>query len=406
MPDIVVLVIAAVAAVIVAAVGAALVLRRGTPDQGLVLMQQQLDALRGQVGQSLEATARTLADRTESLQAQMTGRLDEVARVVAERLADQARTVNDRLGEQAQVLQRVNDSLGQRLDANLQMVGQRFSETATLVTSVREKLTGLEEAATRIFEVGKDLASLQDLLQPPKLRGGVGEVLLENLLRDRLPEARYTMQHRFRNGTAVDAVIRLEDRLVPIDSKFPVEGFQAVMRAQTDDDRARARREFLRQVQGHIKSIADKYILPAEGTFDFALMYIPAEHVYYEAVVRGDEAGSVYAYAMERHVIPVSPTTFYAYLVALVYGLKGLQVEREAAQIRAGLAQLAAGFDRVRDPLAKLGEQLRRAQNNYDAATKAMDRFGDRLQSLSGVALPEHEPQVLPLAPGPEDSGD
>jgi DNA recombination protein RmuC len=405
-PDLALVVVIAAAVAAAAVVVALLLLRREAPGQSLLLMQQQLDALRGQVGQSLEATARALAERTDSLQAQVTGRLDEVSRAMSERLAEQARVVNDRLGEQAQVLQRVNDSLGQRLDANLQMVGQRFSETATLVTSVREKLTGLEEAATRIFEVGKDLASLQELLQPPKLRGGVGEVMLENLLRDRLPEARYEMQHRFKNGTAVDAVIRLEDRLVPIDSKFPVEGFQAVMRAQTDEERARARREFLRQVQGHIKSIAEKYILPAEGTFDFALMYIPAEHVYYEAVVRGDEAGSVYAYAMERHVIPVSPTTFYAYLVALVYGLKGLQVEREAAQIRAGLAQLAAGFDRVRDPLAKLGEQLRRAQNNYEAAAKALDRFGDRLQSLSGVALPEHEPQALPLVSSTEASSD
>lgn len=386
-----VLLVAAVAAAVVAAIAVALLRRREPSEAGLLLMQQQIDALRVQLGQSLDATARAVAERTEGLQMHVSARLDEVGRAVGERLA-----------ENAQVLHRVNESLGQRLDANLQMVGQRFSETATLVTSVREKLTGLEEAATRIFEVGKDLTSLQELLQPPKLRGGVGEVLLENLLRDRLPEARYEMQHRFRNGTAVDAVIRLEDRLVPIDSKFPVEGFQAVMRAQTDEDRTRARREFLRQVQGHIKSIAEKYILPAEGTFDFALMYIPAEHVYYEAVVRGDEAGSVYAYAMERHVIPVSPTTFYAYLVALVYGLKGLQVEKQAAEIRAGLAQLASSFDKIRDPLAKLGEQIRRAQVNYDQAAKALGRFGDRLQDLSGAALPEHEPQALPLGDAPD----
>jgi DNA recombination protein RmuC len=387
-----VLLVAAVTAAVVGALAVGLLLRRREPSEaGLLLMQQQIDALRVQLGQSLDATARVVAERTEGLQTQMSTRLDEVGRAVGERLA-----------ENAQVLHRVNESLGQRLDANLQMVGQRFSETATLVTSVREKLTGLEEAATRIFEVGKDLTSLQELLQPPKLRGGVGEIMLENLLRDRLPEARYEMQHRFRNGTAVDAVIRLEDRLVPIDSKFPVEGFQAVMRAQTDEDRGRARREFLRQVQGHIKSIAEKYILPAEGTFDFALMYIPAEHVYYEAVVRGDEAGSVYAYAMERHVIPVSPTTFYAYLVALVYGLKGLQVEKQAAEIRAGLAQLASNFDKIRDPLVRMGEQIRRAQVNYDQAAKALGRFGDRLADLSGVALPEHEPQVLPLEDSPD----
>jgi DNA recombination protein RmuC len=374
---------AVVAAVVVAAVAGR---RREHPDAALVLMQQQIEGLRTQVGQSVEVTSRAVSERTDALQMQVSARLDEVTRAVGERLA-----------ENAQALRNVGDTLGSRLDANLQMVGQRFTETAGLVTAVREKLTGLEDAAARIFEVGRDLASLQEILQPPKLRGGVGEVLLENLLRDRLPEARYEMQHRFRNGTVVDAVIRLQERLVPIDSKFPLEGFQAIARAESDDERARARREFLRQVQGHIKAIADKYILPSEGTFDFALMYVPAENVYYEAVVRGDEAGGVYAYAMERRVIPVSPTTFYAYLVALVYGLKGLQVEKEAAQIRSGLAQMATSFDRVLDPLEKLGEQLRRAQKNYDDAAKALERFGTRLQDLSGVSLPEHEPQALPL---------
>jgi DNA recombination protein RmuC len=383
-----VMVIVAAGVGIIAGVLAVVVLgrRRADAESGLGLIQQQLDALRGQVGQSLETSARSLGDRTEALQVQLSTRLDEVTR-----------QVNERLAEGTTAMQRTNDSLGQRLDTNLKMVGDRFNETSRLVTSVREKLTSLEEAATRIFEVGKDLSSLQDILRPPKMRGGVGEVLLEGLLRDRLPDARYTMQHRFRNGTIVDAVIHLQDRLVPIDSKFPIEGFQAALRATSDEERARLRREFLRGVQGHIKAIADKYILPGEGTFDFALMYIPAENVYYEAIVRGDDADSVYTYAMERRVIPVSPTTFYAYLMALVYGLKGLQVEKQAAQIQAGLAQLAASFERVREPLKKLGEHIRRVQNNYDDASRAFDRFGDRLQGVSGVSLPEHQPQELPL---------
>ncbi len=390
MSEIVTLIVIAAAAAGAATLAVMLVLRRPpAPDQGLLLMQQQVDALRGQVGQSLEATTRAVTERTDSLQAQVSARLEDITRTVSERLADNT-----------QALQRVNDSLGQRLDANLQMVGQRFSDTAGLVTSMQEKLTGLEEAAARIFEIGKDLASLQEILQPPKLRGGVGEVLLENLLREILPGAHFEMQYRFRNGTMVDAVIRLEGRLVPVDSKFPLEGFQAIARAETDEERNRARREFLRQVQGHIKTIADKYILPDEGTFNFALMYVPAESVYYEAVVRSDDAGSLQAYAWERHVMPVSPTTFHAYLLAIVHGLKGLQVERQAAQIREGLARLALDFDRIRQPMTTLGNQLRNAQANYERATRALDGFGDRLGGLSGVSLPSGEPQALPLELG------
>ncbi len=387
MPELVILVVIAVAAAVAAAavVMAVMSRRPKESDAGLLVMQQQLDALRGQVSQSLDATTRAVAERTGALQTQVGTRLDEVTRAVGERLA-----------ENVQALQQVNAALGQRLDANLQMVGQRFTETSGMVTTVHEKLKGLEEAAGRIFELGKDLTSLQEILRPPKLRGGVGEVLLENLLQNGLPQGNYEMQYRFAGGTVVDAVIKLGGRLVPVDSKFPLESFYAVLRSESDDDRARARREFMRTVQAHVKAIADKYILPGEGTYDFALMYVPAENVYYEAVVHGDEAG-LFTLALDQKVIPVSPTTFYAYLVALVYGLKGLQVEKQAAQIREGLAHLAQDFTRVRDPLERLGEQVRRAQNNYGLAEKALERFGDRLQALSGVSLPEHEPQILPL---------
>lgn len=377
---------AIIAAITIATVGLAalaiwlLVARRQvTADSSLFLVQQQLDALRGQLGASLEGNARALTERTEGLQTQLSARLQEVTRAV-----------NDRLAENSQTLHKVHEALGTRLDTNLQMVGQRVSETV-------DKLRDLEVAAGRIFELGKDLTSLQEILQPPKLRGGVGEVLLENLLRDRLPQAQFTMQHRFSNGTSIDAVIRLDEHLVPVDSKFPLEGFRAMLRAGSDDERAKTRREFIRQVQGHIKTIAEKYILPGEGTFDFALMYVPAENVYYEAIVQGDEAEGLYAFAMDRRVIPVSPTTFYAYLVALVYGLKGMQVERQAATIRQGLAHLALEFERVRQPLDTLGQQIRHVQGNYDKATRALDRFGDRLEVLSGVTVTEPEPLLLPL---------
>lgn len=364
------LVVTAVAAAVLAAVLAVLASmvfqrRREAPGGGVLLLQQQLDALRGQMAQ----------------------RLDEVGRTVSERLA-----------ESAQMVQRANESLGQRLDANLQMVGQRFTETTGMVTTVHERLKGVEEAAERIFDLGKDLASLQEILQPPKMRGGVGELLLENLLANMLPQGVFETQYRFADGTVVDAVIRLGGSLVPVDSKFPLEAFHAILRSDSDEERARSRREFDRQVQVHVRSIAEKYIQPQEGTYDFALMYVPAENVYYEAVMRGDEAGALYALALSKKVIPVSPTTFYAYLTALAYGLKGLQVERQAAKIREDLTHLAMDMERIRDPLVRLGTQLRHSQNNYELLRRAMDRFGDRLGSLGGVPLPEETGDALPPA--------
>ncbi len=389
---IVMVLLGVVAGLVLAAAVALVARRRPETEPGLLLMQQQLDALRAHMGQTLEGTSQVIAGRTDALQTQVNTRLEEVTRAV-----------NERLTESAQTLQRVNETLGERLDANLLMVGQRFTETSELVMTVREKLGGLEKAADRILDVGKDLTSLQEILQAPKLRGGLGELLLENLLRDRLADGQFQMNYRFSSGAVVDAVIHVGERLVPVDSKFPLEGFKAILSSTTDDDRGKARRDFLRQVQVHIKTIADKYVLPGEGTYDFALMYVPAENVYYEMVVRGNEDGGLYPLAMERHVIPVSPTTFYAYLAALVYGLKGLQVEKQAALIREGLGHLAMDIERVREPLAKLGEQVRRAQINYDQTRRALERFGDRLGALSGVSLVEPEPQVLPLGDGTED---
>lgn len=381
MTDLTGLAIVALAAAGAGAIVAALLARRRPEaDSGMALLQQQLGELRGQMVSSLDGTTRTLAERTEALQSLLDGRIEAVTR-----------TVNERLAENAEAMRRVSEGLGQRLDANLQVVGQRFTETSGMVTDVREKLKGLEEAAGRIFELSKDLASLQEILRPPKLRGGVGEVLLENLLGNGLPHGQYEMQWRFSTGNTVDAVIRLAGKLVPVDSKFPLDGFYAITRAQSDDERAKARREFLRQVAGHVKVIAEKYILPEEGTYDFALMYVPAESVYYEAVVRADDSAGVYGYALSQKVIVVSPTTFYAYLVALAYGLKGLQVEQQAEQIREGLAHLTLDIERIRDPMGRLGNQLRHAQGNFDLARRAMDRFGDRLANLSGQTLPESD---------------
>lgn len=339
------LVVVAAVAAVVAALAVLLLRRREAPGAGLLLLQQQLDALRGQIARSLDDVGRTV---------------------------------------------------GERLDANLLMVGQRFTETASMVTAVHERLKEVEDAADRIFNLGKDLTSLQEILRPPKMRGGVGELLLENLLRDWLPSGAFETQYRFADGTVVDAVIRLGDSLVPVDSKFPLESFNEILRTDSEEERTKARREFDRQVQVHVKAIAEKYIQPHEGTYDFALMYIPAESIYYEAVMRGNEGSALYALALSKKVIPVSPTTFYAYLVALAYGLKGLQVEKQAAQIREVLAHLAVDIERIREPLGRLGTQLRNSQNNYELLRRALDRLGDRLGSLGGVSPSEGPGDALP----------
>ena len=277
------------------------------------------------------------------------------------------------------------EGLDQRLSAGLSSVQQTmntsFTSTAETMRNVGQQLGKLDASSQQMLEVGKNIGQLQDVLKPPKMRGGFGELLLENLLRQILPSENYDFQYRFRNGEMVDAVIRLGNGLVPIDSKFPMESFNRVAAAQTDEERASLRRGFMRDVRTHIDAVA-KYIVPDEGTFEFALMYIPAEGVYYETFSRDDaasEGDGPCAYALGRRVIPVSPNSFYGYLQAIVLGLKGLRVEERAREIIDHLGRLNSEYGRFREEFGVLGTHIGHAKSKYDELDKRVGRLGDRL---------------------------
>lgn len=297
------------------------------------------------------------------------------------------RALHERLEEQRRSLQERMDRMDGRLDQSLENTASRMKE-------IGEELRGMRDSATQILDVGRSISSLQDILRPPKVRGGLGEMLLARLLEQILPQANYRLQHRFRSGEAVDAAIDLGLALVPVDAKFPMESFARMSAAGSEEERSRLRRDFVKAVKGHIDSVA-KYIRPDEGTFDFALMYVPAENVYYEMIVKGEgetDAG-VQEYALERRVIPVSPNSFYAYLRAIVLGLRGLRVEREAQQILGHLGRLRGDFGRFRGEFEVLGRHLTNARNKYDDLDRTVERFGDRL----ALQLKGEEPEQLTL---------
>jgi DNA recombination protein RmuC len=255
------------------------------------------------------------------------------------------------------------------------------------VGDVRERLGQLVEATKRLEAVGATVAEVQQLLKVPQLRGTLGEVWLEELLRQIFPGSLFKTQHAFRSGERVDAVILVGDRLVPVDSKFPLEACQRML-AAAPADADRERRAFRRSLRARIDEIADKYIRPDEGTFEFALMYIPAENVYYEAVVRGEELEgdeSVVGYALRRKVIPVSPNTFYAYLAAILHGLKGLEVEKQARQILESLGGLQQQFGRFEDAYRLVGKHLEHAVRQYAEADRQLGGIRDRFESITGI---------------------
>lgn len=252
----------------------------------------------------------------------------------------------------------------------------------------------LSKATQQMMDVGKTISSIEDLLKPPKLRGGLGETLLERLLSQILPPQHYELQHRFKDGEIVDAVINIGKRLVPVDSKFPMESFRRMLEGEDENSTQKERRSFIKAVKKHIDSVSQKYILPDEGTYDFALMYIPAENIYYETIIKDEQGEELYPYATERHVIPVSPNSLYAYLQVIVFGLKGMRIEEQAKVIMEHLARLKNEEDNFRQDFEVLGTHLKNARNKFDDADRKLARFEDKLLDI-GTAhtteLPEGE---------------
>jgi DNA recombination protein RmuC len=338
-----------------AAVVAALVLRRvwaprpPMPDAGLTLLQNQVHAAVQQTAQQMDALRLTVGESMQALSGQVT-----------------------------QALASAQTTMSARLDS-----------TARVVADVRQQLGQLEASSRRITELGKDIAELEQILRPPKLRGSLGELFLAELLAQILPSEHYRLQHAFRGGEVVDAVIRLRAGLVPVDAKFPLENFKRIFSAASEEERKAAKRGFVKDVRGHIDDIAAKYIRMDEGTFDFALMYVPAENVYYETILKDDEFGgelALFSYALKKRVIPVSPNSFYAYLQTIILGLKGLRVEERSREILENLSRLQREFDSFAEAFRLVGQHLDNSMKKFSEAQRRFERIGAKVEQMDGLA--------------------
>ena len=283
---------------------------------------------------------------------------------------------------------------------SLQEQSRFYQKSQQMLTDVHQKLGSLEQASKQIQELGKDIVQLQDILKAPKLRGGLGEYFLEDLLRQVLPEKNYETQHRFRDGSAVDAVVKMGDRIVPIDSKFPLESFQRLLQADNETEKTAQKKEFIRSVKKKIDEIAGKYIKEDENTYNFAMMYIPAENVYYEVIITDnlkDKKYQISDYAMQRRVIPVSPNSLYSYLMAIVLGLKGFKIEQQAKVIMNELSKVQSGFSAFFGDFSMIGKHLKNASTKYDESMKKAQRFNERVSEITGVKteLTESDAKII-----------
>jgi DNA recombination protein RmuC len=331
--------------------------------------------------------SRESASRIDRLLAE-TARAREASQSVDRRFDELRRAMEERVGGVEQCL-----DLGQR------SLAEHLGKSGHLLREVGEKLGRLHETSQKIEKLAGEVTRLEDLLKPPKLRGTLGEMFLEQALAQVLPPGAYASQHPLGDGVVVDAVVFLQDRIVPVDSKFPLENYRRAREVEEEGEKRRARQQFARDVRRHVDSIAEKYIRPASGTCDFALMYIPAEAVYAE-ILADEEDGALADYAIGRRVIPVSPRLLYAYLSTVAMGLRGIELQENAREVHRNLAELSRLWERAGAPLEKLGSHLSNAQKQYEETSRAFERLAARLETIAEKAEGEiGAPAVAPPLP-------
>jgi DNA recombination protein RmuC len=326
--------------------------------------------------------------------------LSAVRQEVQSSLAAQGQAVTAQINNLVQAMTQQLGQVRQELQSGVASTGQLASDAqrdvAQRLQSSTDALLQMSQKIGEVHQTSQDLSkatqTLQSVLGGAKTRGTLGEVTLERLLGDALPQGAYSTQYRFAStGAVVDAIVHSGERKLTIDSKFPLEAYRRLV--EFGDE---ARRDFSLAVRRHADSIAEKYILPAERTYDYALMFVPSEGVYYELLMTQDaKYGRLDEYCREKRVFPVSPNTFYACLSALAMSLQGQKIEENARHLLAGMAGLKKQFESFADVYEKIGTHLRHSQQCYEEADSRLTRARNSLEQMSQGALPAAEAKAL-----------
>jgi DNA recombination protein RmuC len=301
------------------------------------LLNKKLSNLQGGSNETLIEWLKSMQDSINNTNKSMTDTTSNVVRT----LQENSRQLNDRLDKAAIAIRDVNKGIGE------------------------------------MSEIGRSMRDLQDFLKSPKLRGNIGEEVLKDLISQTFPKNSFHIQYQFRSGEKVDAAIKTDAGILPIDSKFPMENFQKMMKASNQTEKDAYKKEFARDVKKHIDDIARKYILPEEGTMDFCLMYIPSEPVYYEVADNPD----LLDYARRKRVYSVSPTTLYAHLQVILLSFEGKKIESKSREVFALLRGLKVDYDKINESMAVLGKHIGNSSTQFNNVVTSFQRIGKKLDT-------------------------
>lgn len=289
-------------------------------------------------------------------------------------------------------LQEIRSTLDSKLGESTKAIQTQFGESAKIIRDVTERLTKLDETNKQVLNFSDQLSNLQDILKNPKQRGVLGEYFLEETLKNVLPPNSYQMQYKFEDGEIVDAVVFVKEKIIPVDSKFSLENYERILGERNSEEREKLEKVFKQDLKNRIDETA-KYVRPSENTMDFAFMFIPSEAIYYDLLVNKIGAVKIatrdlieYAFK-EKHVIIVSPTSFLAYLQTVLQGLRALQIEESAKEIRKRVEDLGRHLKTYDDFLNRLGNNLSTTVNTYNSAKKEFKKIDKDVLRIAGEGM-------------------
>jgi DNA recombination protein RmuC len=298
-------------------------------------------------------------------------------------------------------LDHIAKQLSEHQNKSMDTLQKQFGQSAKIIEEVTKKLTTLDDTNKQVLGFAEQMKSLENILKNPKHRGILGEYLLETLLGEIMAPQQYQMQYKFKNGEIVDAAIFFNGKIIPIDAKFSLEKYNQLMLENDKKRRDEMEKEFKADLKNRIDETS-KYIRPNEDTTDFAFMFLPAEGIYYNLLVYN--VGTIemntidlIEYAFKKHVIIVSPTSFFAYLETVLQGLKALKMEESVKEIIKKVGELGRHLNGYQTYMDKLGTNLGTTVSMYNQANKEFNKIDKDVYKISDGGVKVLEGELLQL---------